>query len=167
MDVQHNSGLASSLSLFPPTVPICWSIGIDWHCNVAHHGKGPINGIGGTIKIEVLRQGKSSQIIINTTEDSCKAANKFCWSITTLFQKSDVILSEASDTEEAPGTLKIQKFRKCLPNGTGETQVNFLFLSNSKEPRWIQKYVTIKRRGHVDHDFGSRVQFRSTCAYCK
>ena len=28
MDVQRNSGLASPLILFPPTAPICWSIGI-------------------------------------------------------------------------------------------------------------------------------------------
>ena len=27
-DIQRNSGLALSLSLFPPTVPICWLIGI-------------------------------------------------------------------------------------------------------------------------------------------
>ena len=32
---------------------------IDWDYNEAHHGKRPIDGIGGTIKIIVFRQVKS------------------------------------------------------------------------------------------------------------
>ena len=45
------------------------------------------------------------------------------------------------------------------------TQINFFFLLNSEEPHWsTQKYVTKKRYGHVDHDFDSLAQFRST--YC-
>ena len=42
------------------------------------------------------------QIIINSAENFCKAANQFFTSITSLFQKSDVIPSEPSDIERAP-----------------------------------------------------------------
>ena len=42
------------------------------------------------------------QIIINSAENFCKAANQFFTSITRLFQKSDVIPSEPSDIERAP-----------------------------------------------------------------
>ena len=111
-----------------------------------------MNGTDSAIKNIVFLQVKSGQII------------------TTLFPKSDVILSEPSDIEEAPtttGTLKIHKFRRYPPTATGETQINFFFLSNSKEPCCTQKYATKKRCGHVDHDFDSHAQFRSTCVYCR
>ena len=124
--------------------------------------------IGGRIKNVVFHQVKSSQIIINTTEDFCEAANQSCPSITTLFQKSDVIVNEPSDIEDAPiipGRLKIHKFTRCPLTATGETQINFYFLSNSKELCFTQKYFTKKRCSHVDHDSDSLAQFRSACVY--
>ena len=108
-----------------------------WHYNEAHRGKGPMDGISGIIKNVVSCQVKSGQIIINSAEDFCKAANQLSPSITTLFQKSDMILSEPSGIEEAPiipGTLKIHKFTQFPPTTTGETQINFFFLSSNKEP---------------------------------
>ena len=80
-----------------------------------------------------------------------------------------MIFSEPSDIEEVPvipGALKIHKYTQCPPTATGETQINFSFLSNSKEPSFTQKYATQKRCRHADHDFDSLAQFRSTCAYC-
>ena len=65
-----------------------------WHYNEAHRGKGPMDGISGIIKNVVSCQVKSGQIIINSAEDFCRAANQFSPSITALFQKSDMILSE-------------------------------------------------------------------------
>ena len=95
----------------------------------------------------------------------CKAANRFCLSITKFFQKSDVILSELSDIEEAPiilRILKIHKLTRCPPTATRGTKLNFFLLSYSKEPCCVQKYVTKKRYGHVDYVFDSLTQFRST-----
>ena len=111
---------------------------------------------------------KSDQIIFNLAEDFCKAANQFFPSITTLFKKSGVILSEPSDIEEAQiisGTLKIHKFKQCLPTVTRETQINFFFLLNIKKPCCTQKCANKKRCRHVDHDFDCLVHFRSTGAY--
>ena len=128
-----------------------------------------MGGIGSTIKNVVFCQVKLGQIIINSAEDFCKAANQFCPSITTMFQKSDVILSEPSDIEEATiitGTLKIYKFTRFPLTATGETQINFSFRSNSKEPCCTQKYPTKKRCRHVDHDFDSLAQFRTKYTYC-
>ena len=42
---------------------------IDWHYNEAHHGKEPIDRIGGTVKNFVLHQVKLGQVIINSAED--------------------------------------------------------------------------------------------------
>ena len=154
MDVQCISGVALWLSYLL----------IDWHYNEAHYGKGLMDGKGNVNKNVVFRQVKSVQIIINSEEDFCEAGNQFCRSITTLFQKSDVILSERSDFEKAPiikGTLKIRKFTQCLPRAIGETKINFSFLSNSKELCCTQRYTTKKRCSYVDQDFDSFAQFRT------
>ena len=144
---------------------------IDWHYNEAHHSKGPMDGIIGTIKNFVFRQVKSGQIIINLAEDFCKAANHFCPSVPTLFQKSYLILSEPSDIEEAliiPGVLRIHKFTRGPPTATGETQINFFFLTNSKEPCCTQKYATKKKKcRQVDHDFNSLAQIAMRLLYGK
>ena len=90
--------------------------------------------------------------MINSAEDFCKAVNQFCPSVATLFQKSDVIISEPSDIEEAPiitGTLKIHKFIRCPPTATGEAQINFSFLSNNKRPCCTQKYTTKEDAGMI------------------
>ena len=128
-----------------------------------------MDGKGNVVKNVVFRQVKSGQIIINSAEDFCEAGNQLCRWVTMLFQKSDVILSEPSDFEKAPiikGTLKIHKFTPCLPRATGETQINFSFLSNSKELCCTQRYTTKKRCSHVDQDFNSFAQFRTLCASC-
>ena len=99
------------------------------------------------IKNIVFRRLKLGHTIINSTEDSSKAANQFIPSITTLFQKRDVILNEPYDVEEA---LIIPGFSI------------FFFLLNSKEPCCTRKYASKKNCGHVDYDFDSLTQCRST-----
>ena len=131
--------------------------------------QGPMDGIGGTIKIIVFRQVKSGKTIINSAEDFCKAANQFCPSIATLFQKSEVLLEEPEDIEKAPiipATLKIHKFSRLPAITPGEIIISFYFLSNSQESCHTQKYLTRKKCDHIDRDFDSLSKFRSTCAYC-
>ena len=65
--------------------------------NEAHHGKGPMDGIGGTIKNMVFTQVKSGRVIINSTEEFSVATNKFVPSIATLFQKEKDLLCEPDD----------------------------------------------------------------------
>ena len=77
----RNSDLVSCSSYYQPTD--------QWHYNEAHHGKGPMDGIGGTIKNMIFRQVKAGKVIINSAEDFYNAANQFYPSITTLFQQSD------------------------------------------------------------------------------
>ena len=140
---------------------------IDWHYNEAHHGKGPMDGIGRSIENVVFRHVKSERIIINSVKEFSEAANQFCPSITTLFQRSDAILSESIDIEEAPiipGTLKIHNLKRSNQTATREVKIDFFFLSNSKEPCFTQIYT--KQCGHVDRDFDSLAQFRNTYAKC-
>ena len=59
---------------------------IEWNYNEAHHGKGPMDGIGGTIKNVVYRKVKTGKVIFNSAEEFHEAANKFIPSIKSLFQ---------------------------------------------------------------------------------
>ena len=100
-----------------------------------------MNGIGGTIKNVVFRHVKSGRIIVNSANEFSEAVNQFCSSITTLFQRSDAILSEPIDIEEAPiipATLKIHNLNWSNQIATGEVKIDFFFLSNSKEACFIQ-----------------------------
>ena len=145
-------------------------LSLEWHYNEAHHGKGPMDGIGGTIKNDmVFRQVKSGKIIINSAEDFYNAANQFCPSKTTLFQPAGEIMSEPDDIEKAPiipTTLKIHKFIRERPSASGETKMNFYFLSNSNTPFYTKLYSCKKKCGHVDRDFNCLASFRSSCALC-
>ena len=142
---------------------------INWHYNKTHHSKDSIDGAGGTIKNLVFRRLKLRQTIINLAEDFCKAANQFIPSITMLFQIWDVVLNEPYDIEEAPiipGTLTIRRFTQCPPTATGETQINFFFLLNSKELCCTRKNASKKSCEHVDCDFDFLTQCRSMWTYC-
>ena len=66
----------------------------------------------------------------------------------------------------ADTSFKNEKFTRCLPSATGETQINFYFQLNSEEPCCTQKYTTKNRCRHVDHDFNFPLQLRITYTYC-
>lgn len=70
---------------------------MQWHFNEAHHGKGPMDGIGGTIKNVVYRNVKSGKILVNSAKEFCDAANKLVPSITLLFQTE--LMDEPDDIE--------------------------------------------------------------------
>ena len=42
---------------------------LEWNYNEAHHGKGPMDDIGGIIKNAVFRQVKSGRVITNSAEE--------------------------------------------------------------------------------------------------
>ena len=50
---------------------------ISWFYNERHHGKGPMDGVGGTIKNVVFRKVKSGQTVVYTPEDFAKVAGNF------------------------------------------------------------------------------------------
>ena len=60
---------------------------VEWNYNEAHHGKGPMDGIGEAVKNVVFIQVKSGRVIINSAEEFSVTANKFVPSIATQFQK--------------------------------------------------------------------------------
>ena len=58
---------------------------LEWNYNEAHHGKGPIDGIGGTLKNQVFQHVKSGRVIISSPKDFALATNKYVPSISTIY----------------------------------------------------------------------------------
>ena len=126
-----------------------------------------MDGIGSTIKNVVFRNVKSGRIIVNSEKEFSEATNQFCPSITTLFQRSDAILSEPIDIEEAPIiNFKDSQLKAIKSNRNWGSKIDFFFLSNIKQPCFTQIYTSKKQCRHVDRDFDSLAHVRSTSAYC-
>ena len=147
----------------------CPDIQVEWNYNEAHHGKGPMDGIGGTVKNVVYRQVKSGNVTINSAKQFFDAANRFVPIITTLFQNEEDVLAEPDDINQAPSipaTLKIHKFVRTIAS-YGATMFAFYFLSNVEEPCFTQTYSKFNKTcGHVEREFDTLAMFKSTCAYC-
>ena len=68
-----------------------------WFYNEGHHGKVPMDDVGGTIKIVIFRKVKSGQIVVHTPKEFSDAAMKFVSSIITVYlPKSDEIVEPES-----------------------------------------------------------------------
>ena len=131
---------------------------LEWNYNEAHHDKGPMDGIRGTIKNVVFRQVKYGRVIINSAEEFSVAANKFVPSIATLFQKEKDLLCEPDHINQSPSTPATLQIHKFVRSSTAEvgTIIDSYFLSNGKEPCHT----------HVEREYESLALFRSLSAYC-
>ena len=84
-----------------------------WFYNERHHGKGPMDGVGGTIKNVFFRKVKSGQIVVHAPKEFSDAAMKFVPSTSTVYlHRSDEIVEPESihQAPSIPETLSIHKF---------------------------------------------------------
>ena len=58
---------------------------VSWFYNERHHGKGPMDGVGGTVKNVVFQDVKSGKCTITSPEEFADFVNKSLESITTLY----------------------------------------------------------------------------------
>ena len=75
---------------------------LEWHYNKAHHGKGPMNGVGGTIKGAVFGLVKSSKITIHTEEEFATEASKVVLFIQSICLSQNDEIIEPSFVKVAP-----------------------------------------------------------------
>ena len=79
-----------------------------WFYNEGHHGKVPMDNVGGTNENVIFRKVKSGQIVVHTPKEFSDAAMKFVPSIIAVYlPKSDEIIHQAPSM---PETLSIHKF---------------------------------------------------------
>ena len=71
-------------------------INLEWHYNEAHDGKGPMDGVGGTIKRVIYGLVKSRKIVINSAEEFAAEASKAVPSIASVYLSQDDEIIEPS-----------------------------------------------------------------------
>ena len=75
-------------------------ITIEWHYNKAHHGKGLMDGIGGTLKNLVCRRILSEDVVINIPQEFAEFANQIN-SVYCLFLKKSEFVQEPEAVSQA------------------------------------------------------------------
>ena len=86
---------------------------ITWSYFESHHGKGPVDGIGGRLKNQVYKTVKAGHIVINGAEQFATHANSIITGIQTSFtSKSEIQILELDHVYEVPGTRKIYYVRR-------------------------------------------------------
>ena len=86
---------------------------LSWYYNERHHGKGPMDGVGGTIKNVIFRKMKSGHDVVYTPNQFADAALKFVPSITTVYLPCTEEITEPGNIDQSPAiaaTLSIHKF---------------------------------------------------------
>ena len=78
------------------------TVNLRWYYNERHHGKGPMDGVGGTIKNRVYRDVMSNKCLIKSAEEFSNHANKVVNGITSLYLPESDLLAEPDNIEEAP-----------------------------------------------------------------
>ena len=61
------------------------TLNMSWFYKEHHHGKGPMDGVGGTLKNVVFRDVKTEKYTINPTKEFAEYADKRVDSVTTLY----------------------------------------------------------------------------------
>ena len=87
--------------------PLCWFY------NEGHHGKVPMNEVGGTIQNVIFRKGKSSQIVVHKPKEFSDVAMKLVLSIITVYLPKSNEIVEPESIHQAPSvpeTFSIHKF---------------------------------------------------------
>ena len=117
------------------------SISLEWYYNEASHGKGPMDGIGGTVKNTVYRRVMSGDIVINHAKEFATFANDIT-KVESLYLLSDEVMKEPEEVKNAkkiPNTLQIHKVVREKSN-QGVFCNKFFFLSSDKDPLYTQWY---------------------------
>lgn len=97
---------------------------VDWSFFATAHGKGPVDGVGGTVKRAVWRRILQKQALVQTPEDFAKVAEKACPNIRVIYVSKEAIsevekeLQVLWDNDEPHNIANIRNahfFRKQSP----------------------------------------------------
>ena len=100
---------------------------MSWFYNERHHGKGTMDGVGGTLKNVIFRKVKSGQVVVYTPEEFANFTNEIVPSIITIYLPKEEEIKEPSDIQESPAikeTLTVHKWEKSL-NQRNDYSINF------------------------------------------
>ena len=107
-----------------------------WYYNERHHGKGPMDSVGGTLKNMIFQHVKSKKCVINGAKDFAEYANKIINGISCLYLAENEIMAEPQDIETSPKiprTLKIHKVFGTY-NKDNVFKIEFYELADQTDP---------------------------------
>ena len=141
-------------------------IDVEWHYNEAHHGKGPMDGVGRTIKNLVFGAVKSGKVSVKDLKEFAKAANDIVPSIRSLFMPIENMLEEPAEVANVPPIPETIQVHKLVREITRDNVpfIKFFKLSRDDRPAYTKYYQSKKDPqvcGHPDKDVDG-----NTCAHC-
>ena len=146
------------------------SVKLCWYYNERHHGKGPMDGVGGTIKNLVYRDVMSNKCMIRNAEEFSDHVNKIATGITAIHLPKDELLTEPEDIGDSPKITETLSIHKLI-RGFNEDNVcfiKFFKLANEVKPfhtQFYRKDGDPEVCGHEDLPLVFDVD--QTCGFCK
>lgn len=140
--------------------------------NERHHGKGPMDGIGGCIKNYVFRAVLSGKVVINNPLQFAEYAQANLKGIACLYMPESAVLVEPDDVEETPyvaamRTLQVHKVRRQITKD-GFWCLEFYKISTDLVPFYTHWYKrdgdAVDPCGHFD--LADCYNPSETCALC-
>ena len=146
------------------------TVNLRWYYNERHHGKGPMDGVGGTIKNRVYRDVMSNKCLIKSAEEFSNHANKVVNGITSLYLPESDLLAEPDNIEEAPKIPETLSVHMLVRNFNEDSvcSINFFNLATDVEPFFTQFYIKDGDPEVCGHEM-LPLSFDpdQTCAFCK
>lgn len=142
---------------------------ITWCYNERHHGKGPMDGLGGTIKNKVFRDVKSGKVRILDAKSFSDYANSAIENINSLYLSQNQILKEPEDLETAPkipSTLEVHKVRRIYSDGV--CKLEFYKIATDEIPfheQWYRRKGDPEICGHPPLPLAFDQE--NVCAFCR
>ena len=117
-------------------------LSIEWHFFEANHGKGAVDGIGGTVKHAVFRKVLAKQVLINSPKQFAEYADSIIKGISVIYI-SDIDISFKdncrSQAQPVSGTLKVHMVKRKVT--ANSVELSFYHTSNDTTPFCIKNYI--------------------------
>ena len=141
---------------------------MSWFYNERHHGKGPMDGVGGTVKKVVFRDAKFGKCTIISPKEFSEYADKKVESIDTLFSPECELFVEPNEVAKAPKIPQTLQVHKVIihMSKNGMLYLKFFYLASYEKPVFTQYY---RKEGdpEICGDEGMDVEDQSHCVKCR
>ena len=135
-------------------------IRLTWSFFESHHGKGPVDGVGGKVKSSVYSDVKAGKTVINNANQFAEYANKRVHATDVFFVgEKDIAMPELpKKVPDVPGTRRVHFVdRACTPSG--KNKLTFFLQSKFCEPDknldvFTEKHYEIVDDGQLEMDDG-------------
>jgi len=143
---------------------------VEWFYNERHHGKGPMDGVGGTIKNKVFRDVKSGKVHIKDAMSFAEYADLAIDNIISLYLSVNDVLEEPNDIDSAPkipSTLEVHRVQREF-TVDGVCKLQFFKVASDSLPFHEEFYRKDGDPEVCDHPL-LPLSFNpdNTCATCK